>query len=86
MASGEFCGWLDVASGKRVVCEEAAALGKVTILTKRTCCFLRVLFFILCAALFLRVGDSSGAILGVRSVALLHLGLLHGGYKVDIKE
>lgn len=28
MASGEFCGWLDVASGKRVVCEEAAAFGK----------------------------------------------------------
>ena len=72
MASGEFCGWLDVASGKRVVCEEAAALGKVTILTKRTCCFLRVLFFILCAALFLRVGDSSGATLEVPSKALLH--------------
>ena len=72
MASGEFCGWLDVASGKRVVCEEAAALGKVTILTKRTCCFLRVLFFILCAALFLRVGDSSGTTLEVPSKALLH--------------
>ena len=28
MASGEFCGWLDVASGKRVVCEEAAAFGR----------------------------------------------------------
>ena len=41
---------------------------------------------ILCVALTPQSGDSSGAILGVRSVALLHLGLLHGGYKVDIKE
>ena len=30
---------------------------------------------ILCIALFPQSGDSSGAILGVRSVALLHLGL-----------
>ena len=41
---------------------------------------------ILCVALTPQSGDSSGAILGVRSVALLHLGLLQGGYKVDIKE
>ena len=57
MASGEFCGWLDVASGKRVVCEEAAALGKVTILTKRTFCILEFLFFLFYVLrLFLRVG------------------------------
>ena len=35
---------------------------------------------ILCIASIPQSGDSSGAILGVRSVALLHLGLLYGAY------
>ena len=36
------------------------------------------LLFILCIALFPYYGDSSGAILGVRSVALLHGGIAEG--------
>ena len=41
---------------------------------------------ILCIALNPQSGDFSGAILGVRSVALLHLGLLLGRYKGSIRE
>ena len=36
------------------------------------------LLFILCIALFPYYGDSSGAILGVRSIALLHGGIAEG--------